>query len=86
MDFTESPLQRALRKTYPNAQWVLRGDNYDGLVWLDSSSKPSELEVQAAVHGLETNESIAAAEKAAARQALLDKLGITEDEARLLLS
>lgn len=86
MDFTESPLQRALRKTYPNAQWVLRGDSYDGLVWLDSSSKPSELEVQAAIHGLETNESIAAAEKVAARQALLDKLGITEDEARLLLS
>ena len=28
----------------------------------------------------------AAAEKAAARQVLLDKLGITEDEARLLLS
>lgn len=31
-------------------------------------------------------EQTAAAEKAVARQALLDKLGITEDEAKLLLS
>jgi hypothetical protein len=32
----------------PNAQWSLNGDTYDGLVWLDDSSKPSEEEIATA--------------------------------------
>ena len=35
---------------------------------------------------LETERQVAQEEKAAAKSALLDKLGITEDEAKLLLS
>ena len=40
---------------------------------------------QAAWAAQKAAEAAAVAEKAAARQALLDRLGITEDEARLLL-
>ena len=40
---------------------------------------------QAAWAAQQAAEAAAVAEKAAARQALLDRLGITEDEARLLL-
>lgn len=75
-----------MHRAYPNAQWVLQGDAYEDLVWLDSSDKPSKSEVQAVIDSLESNKLAEAVEKAAARQALLDKLGITEDEARLLLS
>ena len=36
----------ALQKLKPGAQWVLRGDDYSGLEWLDSShTKPTETEV-----------------------------------------
>ena len=36
----------ALQKLKPGAQWVLRGGDYSGLEWLDSShTKPTETEV-----------------------------------------
>jgi len=31
-----------LTKKFPNASWVLNGDTYDGLDWLDDSPKPTE--------------------------------------------
>lgn len=35
-----------LRTNYPNAEWSLRGDDYDGLEWLDSSPKPTLEELE----------------------------------------
>lgn len=36
----------ALMSIRPSAQWVLRGDDYSGLEWLDKEqSKPTEVEV-----------------------------------------
>lgn len=32
---------------YPNAQWSLAGNTYDGLTWLDSSAKPTQAELDA---------------------------------------
>jgi hypothetical protein len=32
---------------YPNTEWTLDGDNYDGLVWLDSTPKPTQAELDA---------------------------------------
>lgn len=44
----------ALQSLRPAAQWVLRGDSYDGLEWLDESqSQPTEAEVLAEVSRLE---------------------------------
>ncbi len=44
----------ALQSIRPAAQWVLRGDSYDGLEWLDEiQSKPTEAEVLAEVSRLE---------------------------------
>lgn len=38
----------ALRALYPNSQWSLVGDSYDGLQWLDEDTqKPSEAELLA---------------------------------------
>ena len=38
--------QTALSKLKPNAEWVWRGDVYDGLEWLDENqTKPTEQEI-----------------------------------------
>ena len=36
-----------LETNYPGAQWVLTGDEYSGLEWLDESLKPTEKELKA---------------------------------------
>ena len=36
-----------LTKKFPNTSWVLNGDTYDGLDWLDDSPKPTEAELLA---------------------------------------
>jgi hypothetical protein len=37
-----------LTVNYAGAQWTLNGDDYDGLIWLDSTPKPSQAELDAA--------------------------------------
>lgn len=45
----------ALQSLRPNAGWVLRGDTYEGLEWLDSTQElPSESEVEAEIERLQT--------------------------------
>ena len=34
-----------LTKKYPNTQWSLNGDSYEGLEWLDPSPKPTKEEL-----------------------------------------
>lgn len=47
-------IDTALLSLRPAAQWVLRGDSYDGLEWLDTiQSQPTEAEVLAEVARLE---------------------------------
>lgn len=36
-----------LTRKFPGAQWALNGNTYDGLEWLDDSTKPTEAELQA---------------------------------------
>lgn len=57
----------ALQKLRPNAQWVLRGDAYSGLEWLDSSGteddtmwggKPTEDSCTAKIADLDSDEAI----------------------------
>ena len=38
---------KILERKYPGTQWVLSGDSYDGLEWLDESPKPTEAELEA---------------------------------------
>ena len=74
-----------LSRRYAGSEWTLNGDDYTGLTWLSDSPKPSK----ATLDGLwaEVQQEIADAKQAkvVAREALLTKLGITEQEAQLLL-
>ena len=36
-----------LSVNYPNTQWTLDGDSYEGLNWLDPSPKPTQAELDA---------------------------------------
>lgn len=74
-----------LIRHYPNTEWTLNGDEYEGLTWLSDAPKPTQEELDALWD--ETVEMIESEKQAKAdsRQALLDRLGITADEARLLL-
>lgn len=75
-----------LSKKFPGKQWVLDGDNYDGLTWLDDSPKPSK-KILDDLWDVVLNEIDADnLAKAAAKSALLNRLGLTENEAKLLLS
>jgi hypothetical protein len=71
----------------PKAEWVIQGEDYAGLEWLDKKQvKPTEEEIQAKIAELPQLRTAAKATKAAEKAALLTKLGITDDEAKLLLS
>ena len=58
---------------------------FDNLNWQDARPKPTWKEVQDAYNALPEEIKNPTAAKAAQRQALLTRLGITEEEARLLL-
>ena len=58
---------------------------YDALNWLDLRAKPTWKELETAMAGIPTEQDLVKA-KATAKAALLDRLGITAEEAALLLS
>jgi hypothetical protein len=35
-----------LTKNYPNTEWILNGDKYEGLTWLSDTPKPSKKELE----------------------------------------
>lgn len=49
---------------YPNSQWTLNGDKYDGLTWLSDTPKPTQAELDAAWPQINYNNQCAAVEQA----------------------
>ena len=71
----------ALSKLRPNAEWILNGDDYANLEWLDKNQiMPTWEEVLNEINNPTPDPSLAL------KADLLTRLGITEDEAKLLLS
>ena len=73
-----------LTRRYAGKEWTLNGDDYDGLTWLSDTTKPTKAKLDglwAEVQQEIANEKTA---EAATRQAVLDKLGLTADEATAL--
>ena len=75
-----------LSQKYKGSEWTLNGDEYDGLTWLSETTKPTKKELDDLWLEVKSNIKAEAAAKKSARQALLSRLGITEEEAQLLLS
>lgn len=78
-------LDRVLNSLYPGAQWSLDGDTYAGLIWHSDTPKPTEKELEDGRTKVEALIAKAESDKAKAKQSVLDRLGITADEAALLL-
>ena len=74
-----------LTANYPDAEWTLDGDYYDGLNWLDDTPKPSQAELDAAWPAVQQAREDAEAAKVAAKQSAVQKLealGLSVDEIR----
>jgi len=74
-----------LSKRYKNHTWSIDGNSYAGLEWLSNTTKPSEEELLSHWDSVLAEVEAEAQAKAAQKQALLSRLGITEEEAKLLL-
>jgi len=77
-----------LSVNYAGKNWRLIGSDYSGLTWTDSSSKPTQEELDALWESTQTT--IAAKEQAAkdAKASALSKLtalGLTQDEIKALV-
>lgn len=69
----------------PNGGYIANGLEYEGIEFLECEPFTKE-EYEAAFAAFDAWKAEQIAEAATKRQALLDKLGITEEEAKLLLS
>jgi hypothetical protein len=74
-----------LTKKYPNQEWTMDGDDYSGLTWLSDSSKPTQRTLDALWETVKAERIADIETRAAAKNELLDRLGITADEVALLL-
>jgi hypothetical protein len=82
-----SNLSNAIKFLRPTAEFSFSNDDYLTVKWdvLDGDA-PTQSEIDAAILTIKAKELADAETKAAAKAALLDRLGITADEAKLLLS
>jgi hypothetical protein len=74
-----------LSRKYPGSQWVLDGDEYEGLTWLSDTTKPTKEELDSKWQSVVDEMQAEKEAKVTQRQAILDRLGLTAEEAALLL-
>lgn len=77
---------KILLSKYAGSEWTLDGDNYEGLTWLSNTTKPTKATLDGLWDEVLAELRAKKAAQATAKAALLDRLGITADEAKLLLS
>ena len=77
----------AIKKLKPTAEFSYSDDDYSTIKWdeLDGDA-PTQAQIEAAIKEIKAEETQAQAKAEADKELLLVKLGITADEAKLLLS
>ena len=80
-------LSRAIKYLKPTAEFVITNDDYSTIEWhvLDGDA-PTQKQIDDAIKAVKAKEVADAKAQADAKAALLARLGITEDEAKLLLA
>lgn len=82
----EDLLVQAIRKLKPNSQFSFSNNDYSTIKWdVLEGDAPTAKEIDDAIKEIKNNKKIEIETKAAERQAILDRLGLTADEAKLLL-
>jgi len=69
----------------PDGGWILIGDDYEGITWVDDRPRCTKKEFEAGFVKVEKYKAEQEAAKQATKNSILDRLGITADEAKLLL-
>ena len=79
-------LVEAIKSLKPNSEFHLTDDDYSTIQWHVIEGKaPTQSEIDAEIVKLKAQEATKIAEKADNKAALLERLGITAEEAKLLL-
>jgi hypothetical protein len=82
-----SYLAKGIKKLKPTAQFSFTEDDYSTIKWdVLEGTAPTQAEIDVAIEQVKVEEAQAEITKVQAKADLLARLGITEDEARLLLS
>ena len=82
-----SYLAKAIKKLHPTAEFTFTEADYSSIEWnLLDGDAPTKAQIDSAIEQVKADEITAKAKGEADKAALLAKLGITADEARLLLS
>ena len=80
-------LSLAIQKLRPNSQFSFQENDYSTIKWdVLEGNAPTQSEINIAIEQVKSDEITEAEAKATAKAALLLQLGITEEQARLLLS
>ena len=80
-------LVEAIFKLRPNTEFVIHDNNYSTIEWhVLEGTAPTKAEIDATIKQIKAEEITEAAAKATEKSALLARLGLTADEAKLLLS
>jgi hypothetical protein len=70
----------------PGVEYTIAGQEYEGITWHNEEPAITKEQFEAGFAQYDAWKAEQDAAKAAQKAALLDRLGITEDEAKLLLS
>lgn len=80
-------LVKAIFNLKPTAEFVIENDDYSTIVWhVLEGSAPTLDEIDQEIKKIKSTEDKAKADKEVAKAELLAKLGITQEEAALLLA
>ena len=80
-------LGEAIRLLKPTSEFTFSDNDYSTIKWIVlEGDAPTQAEIDDAIEQVKADEITEAAARATQKAALLERLGITEDEARLLLA
>lgn len=84
---TNLEIGRALVALGFESGWTINGDTIDGIEWIDEpATKPTAKQIIDKIAELPAIQAEKAAADAAEKQAILNRLGITAEEAKIILS
>ena len=82
----ENYLAKAILKLKPNAEFSITNNDYSTVQWDVLEGKaPTQKQIDDAIDKIKADELIEAETKAAAKQVILDRIGLTADELNTIL-
>jgi hypothetical protein len=70
----------------PEGGWIIVGEDFDNITWVDDRPRCTKAQFEAGFAQYDSWKAEQAQAKATRKAALLDRLGISEDEAKMLLA